>query len=178
MSEKLTDEAVLAKLGRPTKYRPEYCERVIEMGKKGYHFYEMAMELEVDTDTFYEWCKNYPAFSLSYSRAKQYGKAYLAREARENMGNRDFHAKVLEWNSKFHNDFREAPSVRVDGFNDVDSYADKGRKVLDSLGNGEISCEEAKLIAETLKTLMTVNNESELGPIIDEIKAKLAEHKQ
>lgn len=61
--------------GRPTKYKPEYCERVIEAGREGYSLTAFAAMIEVDRDTITEWCSVHPEFSL----AVKHHKAHRAR---------------------------------------------------------------------------------------------------
>lgn len=85
--------------GRPTKYKKEFCEQIIEyfrrepyttMYKEDYFndgtlksrtpiltatefptFQGFADKLGVNGDTLVEWAKKYPEFSAAYARAKQ-----------------------------------------------------------------------------------------------------------
>lgn len=91
--------AVGNKGGRPTKYKPEYCDRIIEhftvqpqqtVYKRTFHpdgsvkseepvvlpeqfptFQKFAAEIEVSVPTLLEWVQEYEEFSNSYARAKQ-----------------------------------------------------------------------------------------------------------
>ena len=79
--------------GRPTKYKPEYCQGIIDFFKKeGKPLYKTvtyqgevkrelignlpaffeayADEIGVHTDTLLQWCKDYEDFSVAYKRAK------------------------------------------------------------------------------------------------------------
>ena len=56
--------------GRPTKYRPEFCELAIKFMDKGFSKFALAGKLRVSRDTIYEWCKNYPEFSDSIKRGE------------------------------------------------------------------------------------------------------------
>src|SRR3989338_6599187 len=82
------------KAGRPTKYKPEYCQRIIDyMNGDGDQIYKpfayegdvsdhqlgylprffegFAREIGVTRDTLNEWCKVYPKFSDAYKKAKE-----------------------------------------------------------------------------------------------------------
>jgi hypothetical protein len=48
--------------GRPTDYRPEFCEMVIEWGKLGKSKAWMAAELGIAKQTLYDWEKAHPDF--------------------------------------------------------------------------------------------------------------------
>jgi transposase len=50
-------------LGRPTLYRPEYCNRLIDHMSQGLSFITFAATIDVNTDTLYEWERNFHAFS-------------------------------------------------------------------------------------------------------------------
>lgn len=86
--------------GRPTKYKPEYCQQIIEFIKAGGDeikrptvvslgakagseivdhvvgklpglFQDFALEIGVTMECLSEWCKVYPEFSESYKKAKK-----------------------------------------------------------------------------------------------------------
>lgn len=46
-----------------TKYKPEYCDALIEYASKGLYWHTFAAEIKVSKRTLYEWVKKYPAFS-------------------------------------------------------------------------------------------------------------------
>lgn len=49
-------------VGRPTDYRPEYCDKVIEWGKLGKSKTWMAAEIGISKQTLYDWEKAHPEF--------------------------------------------------------------------------------------------------------------------
>lgn len=51
--------------GRPTKYRKEFCELLIQHMSEGLSFDTFAGVLRVNPDTLYEWAKVHPEFSES-----------------------------------------------------------------------------------------------------------------
>lgn len=75
------------KVGRPTKYKPEYCDLIIEffseqpeskMTERGHisvtgklpTFESFATKLQVSVDTLHEWRTVHTDFSEAYTRAK------------------------------------------------------------------------------------------------------------
>lgn len=56
--------------GRPTKYNPDYCEQVIQLGKQGKSRVQIACELDVDPKSLRDWADAHPEFSLALTRAK------------------------------------------------------------------------------------------------------------
>jgi hypothetical protein len=49
--------------GCPTKYKPEFCKRLIDHMSMGYSFESFAPHVDVHRDTLYEWVKVHPEFS-------------------------------------------------------------------------------------------------------------------
>lgn len=87
-------------VGRPTKYRPEYCQRVIEYFKKPAYstvilangstqtvpcvfptMARFAEELDVARDTLLEWVAVHPDFSVAYKRALTLQESILQEAA-------------------------------------------------------------------------------------------------
>lgn len=48
--------------GRPTKYKPEYCEQLVELMSQGLSFEACCGHFRVAKNTGYEWLKNFPEF--------------------------------------------------------------------------------------------------------------------
>ncbi len=68
----MTEEAKPA-VGRPTKYKPTYCEEVISLMATGLSFMAACAELGVHRTTAYDWAKEYPEFAdaLNLGRGKR-----------------------------------------------------------------------------------------------------------
>ena len=60
-------------LGRPTKYRPEYCQQVKDFMATGKSLTAYAGYIDVSRETVYEWERSIPAFSdaVKTARAKR-----------------------------------------------------------------------------------------------------------
>lgn len=69
--------------GRPTDYKEEYCERVIEFGKQGFSRVQMAAELEIAKSTIQEWEKHHPEFSVAMTRAMTLSQAWWEKKGQD-----------------------------------------------------------------------------------------------
>jgi hypothetical protein len=63
------EKLVKLKQGRPSKYKEEYDEMLIEHMKSGLSFESFAGVVEVNQDTLYEWAKVHESFSEAKSIA-------------------------------------------------------------------------------------------------------------
>lgn len=56
-------KAVVDPVGAPSKYKPEYCQQLIEHMAEGLSFESFAGIIEVNRDSLYEWIKVHQEFS-------------------------------------------------------------------------------------------------------------------
>ncbi len=105
---------VPAKMGRPTKYKPEFCEMVIQHMKKGLSFESFAGKIEVSVETIYEWARSNDKFSEAKRLARAQCQLFW-----EEMGiagtadSKDFSASMWIFNTKcrFPKTFRDTVEV-------------------------------------------------------------------
>lgn len=68
--------------GRPTDYKPEYCEDIINYLSDGKHIIQYAAKIGVAKSTIYEWANNYPEFSDALKKAQAKSTAQWLENAR------------------------------------------------------------------------------------------------
>lgn len=66
----------MAKVGRPSKYKPEYCEGVLAHMSKGFSFESYAAVIGVNRDTLFEWTHAHAEFS-DYTKRGQDASRYF-----------------------------------------------------------------------------------------------------
>lgn len=112
-------EKVKRPVGRPSKYKPEYCERVLELAKEGASMAEYAAEFGIDRTTLFDWRDQHEEFSTALTRAKILEQAWFEREARLNMKNKDFNANLWYRSalSRFRDDYAEKRITELSGPN-------------------------------------------------------------
>ena len=106
--------------GQPTKYRPRFCQRVIELAREGYSVAELAADLDVSIQSLYEWKEPHPAFSEAMTRAGQLSLAWWEKQARENLVSEQGRALNATLWSKYlaanHPDpYRETKAIQLTG---------------------------------------------------------------
>lgn len=74
-------------VGRPTKYKPEYCQMLIDHMSEGYSFESFGGIIEVDETTLYEWVKVHQEFSHSKSIGTQKCMNWWEQVGRKGMMN-------------------------------------------------------------------------------------------
>lgn len=57
------------KAGRPTTYKPEYCELLLQDAKQGHSFEAFGAVAKCHKDSLYEWSKKYQEFSDAKKQA-------------------------------------------------------------------------------------------------------------
>ena len=108
-------------LGRPTDYRPEYCESVQEFGRMGKSIAWMAAELGVARSTIQLWEKEIPEFSSAMTQARLYSQQWWEDMGQEHLmvapGQGTFQASVWSRSmaARFPEDWREKSEVKHEG---------------------------------------------------------------
>lgn len=72
-------------VGRPTDYKPEFCELVYEMGKQGKSEAEMAAEIGVTRKTLKNWESEHPEFFYWFAVARECSQAWWESLAQNQM---------------------------------------------------------------------------------------------
>lgn len=67
--------------GQPTKYRPEYCQMLIEHMQKVHSFESFAAVINTDRSTLYNWCKDHREFFDARKKGREQAQIGL-----ENIG--------------------------------------------------------------------------------------------
>jgi terminase small subunit-like protein len=105
--------------GRPSLYRAEYAERVIEFCRDGYTLTAFAGEIGVARSTINEWIDAHPEFSEAVSRAKALRARWWEERAREiaEKGGAGGQATIVIFGLKNHapDDFREKSETVLSG---------------------------------------------------------------
>lgn len=67
-----------SKVGRPSAYKPEYCEQAIKLCRLGSTDKDMADFFGVSETTFNNWKNDYPEFLESIKKGKEFSDAEVA----------------------------------------------------------------------------------------------------
>lgn len=78
----MTKAAAKRPVGRPSEYDPDYCERVIALGKEGKSRAEIASDLNCSRVTLAAWERQHPEFLNALQRAKDEELAWWEGQAR------------------------------------------------------------------------------------------------
>jgi hypothetical protein len=131
--------------GRPSLYRPEYCERVLEFGREGMSVVEMAAEIGVSRNSLEErWPEAHEEFREAFARARELSQAWWERQGRVGLTAERFNAQVYSRSmaARFPKDWRESKEQRVTG-------ADGGAVQIENGLTPELMQELADLVIKT-----------------------------
>lgn len=78
-----------------TKYKPEFCNALIEYGAKGHIWTTFAAEIKVSRSTLYEWVKKYAEFAEAKEVADVLCEQYWEKKGMKPRA-KDFHFGVYK----------------------------------------------------------------------------------
>ena len=112
----------MASVGRPSLYLPEYCERVIELGKLGMSVVEMASDIGVSRNTLESlWPEAHPEFMQAITHARECSQSWWESMGRVNLiMSKDagtFNSSVWSRSmaARFPRDWRESSKQEITG---------------------------------------------------------------
>lgn len=71
--------------GRPTNYRPEYCEILIELMSQGKTVAGVCSALNTHREVLWSWLKDHPAFYNAYKEGMEKAEEYWAEMGAQNI---------------------------------------------------------------------------------------------
>ncbi len=104
-------------IGRPSKYKPEFCQRVLELAAEGCGWADYAAEFNVDRKTLFRWGEDHEEFRAALSRAKVLEQVWWEKAGRTGMGADKFNALVWKTSvqARFRDDYTEKRITEVSG---------------------------------------------------------------
>lgn len=116
MAEKAEQESG-GHFGRPSLYSPEFCERVIELGKQGKTPLQMAVALGVARTTMLGWCDDHPDFSTALTRARELSQDWWETAGQQGMLTPGFNASVYNKiiSCRFREDYTDTSKQELSG---------------------------------------------------------------
>lgn len=96
--------------GRPTDYRPEFCEQVVNLARIGMGRAEIAATLGVVRATLANWERAHPEFLAAMERAGEMSLAWWSEQGRKGIwAGKEFNAPAysLQVRNRFPADFRD-----------------------------------------------------------------------
>lgn len=100
-------------MSRPTEYRPEMCEKVIEWGNLGKSRAWMAAQFGVSYRTLLNWEEAHPEFLHALERAEMLAQAHWEDLGHDNIKDREFNSSVWSRSmaARFPNQWREKTAI-------------------------------------------------------------------
>ena len=78
-----------------TKYKAEFCDKVIEMGEKGLSVRAFAATVQVSHSTLYKWAAEIPEFAEAMQIAEMKRHLFYEVTALRNLNNREFNTTLF-----------------------------------------------------------------------------------
>lgn len=96
--------------GRPSKYDPAYCEKVIELGREGKSQVQIAVALDIPRQTMQSWADQHLEFSAALTRAKECEQAWWEEQGMKGLTADKFNSAV--WSKSMSARFRDEYTER------------------------------------------------------------------
>ncbi|MBW2610684.1 MAG: hypothetical protein JRC68_10135 [Deltaproteobacteria bacterium] len=99
--------------GRPTKYRKEHCDVVVNLMKKGWSKVEVCAQLEIDYHTFLSWQEKHKPFLQSVKRGDKLSEAWWMGKGRISLNDSTFNSTLWYMNMKNRHGWADKTELRT-----------------------------------------------------------------
>ena len=101
--------------GRPTKYRPEFCQMLVNHMADGGSFEGFAGKIRVSWEALYDWIEKHPEFLQAkkegFTASKEFWEQTMADQARGKI-NGSSTALIFALKNRFPKDYRDRTEVK------------------------------------------------------------------
>lgn len=100
--------------GRPSKYDPAFCAKVVELGREGKSKAQIAAALDVVRQTLDDWAKEHAEFSDAIAQARELSLAWWEEQGQAGVwGGKQFNANAyrLQVMNRFPDDWRDRQEI-------------------------------------------------------------------
>lgn len=101
--------------GRPTKYKPEYCEELIDHMKEGFSLESFAGKIGVCVDSLYAWRDSHPEFSEAIKGGKAASRYWWEFKLRNSVDDREINSTSIFFALKCRFGYKETQSIEHSG---------------------------------------------------------------
>ena len=179
--------------GAPSKYKPEYCKKIIDYFNldpfetikdqegqdtgiyrhKFPSFERFAQELGVSVNTLKNWAKKHADFLIAVEKAENLQQAFLSESALYGLVNSPFAVftakNLFGWSDSGPNAY-----ARIN-FSKCKTLEQKQEKVIKEAASGSITMEQARQWGETIKNMVSIKQATSFEERIEQIEARLRE---
>lgn len=103
--------------GRPTDYRPEHCQQVMDLGREGKSHAQIAAELDVSRQTLHNWAAAHTEFMDAITRARDLAQAWWETKGQGGLDASGFNASLWakSMSARFPDDYTERQKRELTG---------------------------------------------------------------
>jgi len=160
-------------MARDTAYKPEYCDRAIEILSRGYNsLIALAAELGVVKSTINNWRKENPDFEFAIQHGKACGEANYEKFAHENMCNKEFNDKA--WAAIMRRNYQDAwdRKVQIEGLSECTNYDEEIDCIMRNVASGNLTPVEAERMSNIIKAKVYAFEMTKVKPLIEKLEAQ------
>ena len=102
-------------MGRPTKYRKEFCDIVPKLMAKGWSKTEVCAKLGVQRATLLAWQAKHSPFLNAVKKGEELSKAWWMAKGRNSMNDASFNSTLWYMNMKNRHGWADKKEVKLGG---------------------------------------------------------------
>lgn len=107
----------MAEVGRPTDYKPEYCEMVVALGREGKSHAQIAAAIGHCRQSLHNWADQFPEFMDAITHARELSQAWWEDQGQRGIWSKEFNASAWakSMSARFPDDYTEKNKTEHSG---------------------------------------------------------------
>lgn len=103
--------------GRPTVYKPEFCQQAIDLGAKGKSFTQIAAHFFVSKETLYRWIAEIPDFRDAMAQSRTLSQSHWEELGYKGMQDKSIDGSLYSrsMSARFPDDWSDRSKVELTG---------------------------------------------------------------
>lgn len=168
----------MAKVGRPTDYKPDFHPKEIIrlMKEEGKTAVQVARDWDITEETLSEWRRVHKEFSEAYIRAKHYRRAWWIDMGQRGLVTEDnvrFDSRLYAMMMKYDGVNLDERKVKVPELASCKTFSEQATVICGALACGKITPKEAQTMVDVISICAKIEEVTELRNKLEAIETQL-----
>lgn len=148
--------------GRPTIFKTEYSEQVIDLSKKGYTIAMICSDWGISERTFYYWKNKHESFRECFEIGRTAHKGYMERLLIDNLTNKNFNSIGWSMMMRCMHNYSETRVIHIEGIEKYETMTEKAKAIMNNVSAGIITPQEGDTLINSLSKVSKINLETDI----------------
>lgn len=156
--------------GRPTDYKPEYCEQVIELARAGNSRAGICLNLQISRATLNNWMNEHKDFLDAVHLSDEFFQAWLETRPISYGFSKEFNSDCWKTLMRHHCKLSHSRLLSLPELRDAKTYQEQATAIKQLVSTGVISADEAAKLSNIVTSQIKIDEATEFTQRLDALE--------